>query len=57
MEVVVIRWMSESSMWGLWTNNGFKYNWPSSRNFERPREDTKLKETSLVNGVEGEIGI
>jgi len=49
--------MSESSVWWLWTNNGFKYNWPGSKNFGRLGEDIESKETSLVYGVEGEIGI
>jgi hypothetical protein len=57
MGLMVIRSMSESSMWGLWAKNGFKYNWPGSRNSRRLGKDIKSKEISLVYGVKGEIGI
>ncbi len=58
MGLVVIRWISESLVLGLWVNNGFKYNWLTSRIFGRPKENLELpKETSLVDGIEGEIGI
>ncbi len=58
MGLVVIRWISESLVSGLWVNNGFKYNWLTSRIFGRPKEDLELpKETSLVDAIQGEIGI
>jgi hypothetical protein len=47
MGLVVIRWISESSVLGIWVNNGFKYNWLGSKIFGRPGENLKLsKETS-----------
>ncbi len=58
MGLVVIRWINDSSVLRLWVNNGFKYNWLGSKISGRWGENLELsKETSLVDGIEGEIGI
>ncbi len=58
MGLVVIRWINESLVSGLWINNGFKYNWLGSKISWSPGENLELsKETSLVDGIKGEIAI